>query len=170
VASTGTYKNVLNPPLGILISPLERDATMRLQISRRKLQGIEILTLTGDLVRGQGDLDLLTELDRLIAAGTTRVLFNLNYLARMDSVGVGTLLFVLDTLRENGGDLAIVIMRRADVDLLVEADLQTALEIFPSEQDAINSFFPDRELKRYDILEFVESFERRHARCHLVSC
>jgi len=29
--------------------------------------------------------------------------------------------------------------------------------VFKEDQDAINSFFPDRKVQRYDILEFVRS-------------
>jgi len=34
--------------------------------------------------------------------------------------------------------------------------LTTIFEVFDDEQNAINSFFPDRELKRFDILSFVQ--------------
>jgi hypothetical protein len=43
------------------------------------------------------------------------------------------------------------------IELLTEAKLETVFEVFRGEQDAINSFFPNREVKRYDILEFVET-------------
>jgi anti-sigma B factor antagonist len=130
---------------------------MSLEIANRKQEGIEILTLTGQLTFGQGDLDIRAELDRLIAAGKTRVLLNLSHLARLDRVGLGTLLFAHEALRRSGGNLAIFNMHPSHIEFLVEAELQTMLEIFQTEQDAINSFFPDRESKRYDILAFVES-------------
>ena len=37
--------------------------------------------------------------------------------------------------------------------------LATIFEIFNDEQDAINSFFPDREIKTFDILAFVKEHE-----------
>ena len=37
--------------------------------------------------------------------------------------------------------------------------LTTVFEIFNDEQDAVNSFFPDREIKRFDILSFVQEHE-----------
>ena len=130
---------------------------MSLEIANRKEEGIEILTLTGQLTFGQGDLRIRAELDRLIAAGKTRVLLNLSDLARLDSVGLCTLLFVHEALRKAGGNLAIFDVHPSHIEFLVEAELETVLEIFQTEQDAINSFFPDRESKRYDILAFVES-------------
>jgi hypothetical protein len=32
-------------------------------------------------------------------------------------------------------------------------------EMFDDEQDAVNSFFPDRVVKRYDVLKFVQQNE-----------
>ncbi len=40
--------------------------------------------------------------------------------------------------------------------MLVFTKLTTVFEIFNDEQDAVNSFFPDREIKRFDILSFVQ--------------
>jgi anti-sigma B factor antagonist len=34
-------------------------------------------------------------------------------------------------------------------------------EIFGDEQDAVNSFFPEREIKRFDILSFVQQERER---------
>jgi anti-sigma B factor antagonist len=42
---------------------------------------------------------------------------------------------------------------------MVLTKLTTVFQIFNEEQAAINSFFPDREVKRFDILEFVQSQE-----------
>ena len=38
--------------------------------------------------------------------------------------------------------------------------LDTEFESYTDEQDAVNSFFPDRAVRHYDILEFVEERER----------
>jgi hypothetical protein len=39
--------------------------------------------------------------------------------------------------------------------------LNTAFEIYPDEVSALNSFFPERAVKHYDILEFVEDLEQK---------
>ena len=41
-------------------------------MANREQEGIQILTLTGQLTFGQEDLDIRTELNRFIAAGKTR--------------------------------------------------------------------------------------------------
>ena len=35
--------------------------------------------------------------------------------------------------------------------------METAFEVLQTEQDAIDSFFPGRKVKAYDVLEFVET-------------
>jgi hypothetical protein len=37
------------------------------------------------------------------------------------------------------------------------ARLESAIEIYRDELDAVNSFFPDRKTARYDILTYIES-------------
>lgn len=37
------------------------------------------------------------------------------------------------------------------------ARLETAIEIYRDELDAVNSFFPDRKVTHYDILDYIES-------------
>jgi anti-sigma B factor antagonist len=34
--------------------------------------------------------------------------------------------------------------------------LETVFEIFDDEQNAVNSFFPNRDIKRFDILKFIQ--------------
>jgi anti-sigma B factor antagonist len=130
---------------------------MSLKILHTEREGIEILDLIGHLTFGQEDLDFRAELDGLVQAGKTRVALNLSELDKLDTTGLGTLLFALAKLREAGGNLAIFNIKPSHIELLTTAKLETTIEVFQGEQDAINSFFPDREVKHYDILEFVES-------------
>ena len=132
---------------------------MPLEIIHRKCEEIEILDLNGHLTFGQEDLDFRNELERLVQAGKIRVALNLSHLHELDSTGIATLLFAREKLRKFGGRLAIYNMHPSHVGLLAEGQLETELEVFPMEQDAIDSFFPDRRIKTYDVLEFVESGE-----------
>ena len=130
---------------------------MPLEITGREQEGIEILSLHGRLTFGQEDLDFRSELDRLIKAGQVRVALNLGDLRTLDTTGLGTLLFALAKLRKAGGSLAIFDIKPAHIELLTATKLESVFEVFHDQQDAIDSFFPDRQIKRYDILQFVES-------------
>jgi anti-sigma B factor antagonist len=60
------------------------------------------------------------------------------------------------SLRKRDGRLKLENLSRRNVELLVFTKLHTVFEIFNDEQDAVNSFFPDREIQHFDILDFVK--------------
>jgi len=130
---------------------------MSLEIIGREHEGIEILNLNGRLTFGQENLDFRSELDRLVNAGQIRVALNLGELRKLDTTGLGTLLFALAKLRKASGSLAVFNIKPAHIELLTATKLESVFEVFHDEQGAIDSFFPYREIKRYDILQFVES-------------
>ena len=74
----------------------------------------------------------------------------------MESPGLGTLVVSFPPRRRRGGNLKLLILNRRNIELLVLTKLTTVFEIFNDEQDAVNSFFPGREIKRFDILSFVK--------------
>jgi anti-sigma B factor antagonist len=119
---------------------------MSLETTSRDAEGIRIVDLHGQLIIGQEDLDFRAELDRLVTGGNLR---------KLDTTGLGTLLFALAKLRKASGKLAIFGLRTTHIELLTQARLETVFEVFDAEQDAIDSFFPDRDVNRFDILEFV---------------
>ena len=88
---------------------------------------------------------------------------NLNDVSEMDTTGLGTLPFALAKLRKAGGDLALVNLKPLHIAALVAARLAAVFEVFKEDQDAINSFFPGREVQRYDILEFAGSKQQEPA-------
>jgi len=61
-----------------------------------------------------------------------------------------------NSLRKAGGAMKLLNLNRRHIELLVMTKLATVFEIFTDEQDAVNSFFPDREINRFDILSFVQ--------------
>ena len=77
----------------------------------------------------------------------------------IDSTGLGTLVFGLARLRKSGGRLALLNVNRSHLGLFLLTGLATAFEFFDEEQDAVDSFFPDREIKRFDILAFVQQYK-----------
>jgi anti-sigma B factor antagonist len=130
---------------------------MSLEINYKEREGIAVLELNGQLTFGQDDLDFRNELDNLLKIGKVRVVLNLSDLRRLDNSGMGALIFARARLRQAGGDLAIVIMQPSQIGLVTEAHLEAVFEVAHDEQDAIDSFFPDREIRRYDVLDLVRS-------------
>ncbi len=129
---------------------------MSLHIEQRESEGIIILDLKGPLTLGHGDLELRDRLSVLHQGGKVNIILNLKDVTDIDSTGRGTLVFGLARLRKAGGRLALVNLNRAHLELFLLTKLAIALEFFDDEQDAVNSFFPDRALKRFDVLSFVQ--------------
>ena len=55
--------------------------------------------------------------------------------------------------------VVLVNLNKRNIELLVMTKLATVFEIFTDEQDAINSFYPDRKIKKFDILDFVQKMK-----------
>ena len=132
---------------------------MSLQIEEREKEGIVILDLKGSLTLGDGDLALREKLAAIHRSGKINIVLNLKEVADIDSTGLGTLVFGLAKLRKAGGRLALLNVNRTHLKLFLLTRLALAFEFFADEQDAVNSFFPDRELKHFDVLEFVQHQE-----------
>jgi anti-sigma B factor antagonist len=64
------------------------------------------------------------------------------------------------SLRKRGGSMKLLNLNRRNIELLVMTKLATVFEIFTDEQDAINSYFPDRKIQRFDILNFVQHMKQ----------
>ena len=137
---------------------------MALEFEHRDQDGVEILALKGRLVFGEEDLALRNEIGKTVRAGIIRLVLDLGELTDIDTTGLGTLLFTLAKLRKAGGGLALERLHPSHMDLLVIVKMETVFKVFDHEQDAINSFFPERQVPRFDILEFLETRRNKFAR------
>ena len=141
--------------------PTGVESRMSLRIVHRDKEGIEILALTGRLVFGPGDLRLQEELDQIMKAGKNRVVLNLNKVSEIDDEGFRTLMFASAKLRKAGGGLALVNLKPSHIaDLVASRPVpasELVKEVFKEERDAIDSFFPGRRIRGYDILEYIRT-------------
>lgn len=130
--------------------------SMALQIRQREREGIVILDLSGPLTVGEPAARVREVLHGLLAADRKNVILNLRDVDYIDSTGLGAMVVCYTTLRKAGGALKLLHLNRRNIELLVLTKLSTVFEIFSDEQDAVNSFFPGRAIKRFDILSFLE--------------
>jgi anti-sigma B factor antagonist len=126
-----------------------------LEIESREQEGVKILDLSGKLTVG-GASDLREKVSAETAAGSLRVLLNLKDVEYIDSTGLGTMVICFMAVQKAGGSLKLCKLNRRNLELVLLTKLSTVFEIFNEEQEAINSFFPDREIKHFDILSFVQ--------------
>lgn len=128
---------------------------MSLQIERREREGIAIFDLTGRLVVGPSTNQFRETIENAIQSGSTNIILNLKGVEYIDSTGLGALVLCFTKAQKAGGLLKLVSLNRRDMELLLLTKLTTIFDVYNDEQDAVNSYFPDREIKRFDILSFV---------------
>ncbi len=129
---------------------------MALQIGKREREGVIILDLKGRLVAGE-ESTMLRDTVKALATGPVNVILALAGVDYIDSTGLGGMVICFTTVRKAGGMVKLLNLTRRNIELLVLTKLETVFEVFADEQDAVNSFFPDREVKKFDILAFVQS-------------
>jgi anti-sigma B factor antagonist len=127
-----------------------------MEISQREKEGIAILDLKGALTAGEAAGLLRGEQRRVLAEGSKNVVLNLAGVDYIDSTGLGAMVMFYTALRKASGRLALLNLNRRHLELLVLTKLSTVFEIFDDEQEAVNSFFPNRKIRHFDILRFVE--------------
>jgi anti-sigma B factor antagonist len=132
---------------------------MALDVQQREHEGIVILDLKGRITVGPEAGALRERVAALGAAGTRNLVLNLKGVDYIDSTGLGALVMVATSLRKNQGNVKLVNLSRRTIELLIMTKLATVFEIFSDEQDAINSFYPDRKIKTFDILSFVQEMK-----------
>jgi anti-sigma B factor antagonist len=133
---------------------------MALEIQQREREGITILDLGGRITVGPEATELRDKVSELAAAGMRNLVLNLQNVDYIDSTGLGALVICSTTLRKQGGVIKLLNLNRRNIELLVMTKLATVFEIFNDEQDAVNSFFPDRKIKTFDILDFVRQMKK----------
>lgn len=132
---------------------------MSLEIRETDREGIAILSLKGRLTVGESN-SVREKVTEDVAAGHVNVILDLSQVDYVDSTGLGTMMICFTTLKKLGGALKLVNPNKRNIELLLLTKLHTIFEVFTEVQDAVNSYFPDREIKRFDILSFVQAHEK----------
>lgn len=134
---------------------------VHLQVEQRQKEGLTILDLKGKLILGPEDVLLRQRILALLDSGQFRLILNLCDLTSIDTAGLGTLAFCATKFREAGGRLVLEGLDESQTRLSDLFKLSATFELYPTELDAVNSFFPDRAVPHYDILAFVEEQEQK---------
>jgi anti-anti-sigma factor len=133
---------------------------MSFTIEQRERDGVPILSLNGRLVAGDpvnGLRDkLLAMLEKGLSSGVRAVVLDCRETSYIDSSGLGLLVLAHARAMKAEGKLPIFGLNRRGLELLILTKLSTVFELYADETSAVNSCFPDRTAKRFDILEFVQ--------------
>lgn len=129
---------------------------MAVDIEQREREGIVIFDVNGRLVVGEAVASLRERIRELSESGRNNIVVNLAGVDYIDSTGLGGLVISYTGLKKAGGSLKLLNLSRRNIELLVLTKLTTVFEIFDDEQEAVNSFFPNRNIRKFDILSFVK--------------
>jgi anti-sigma B factor antagonist len=134
---------------------------MGLEITQRDREGVTVLDVNGRLVVGEATGAIRDQIKQLVTAGHKNLLLNLQDVDYIDSTGLGTLVICYTAAKREGGVVKLLHLSRRNIELLVLTKLTTVFEVFNDEQHAVNSFFPNREIKRFDILDFLKQQQEK---------
>jgi anti-sigma B factor antagonist len=132
---------------------------MSLEIVQRDREGVAVLEMKGRITVGKEATALREKVAELNAANNRNVVFNLASVDYIDSTGLGALVMTAMTMRKAGGNVKLVHLNKRNIELLVMTKLATSFEIFNDETDAVGSYYPDRKIKTFDILDFVNKMK-----------
>ncbi|MGH9386760.1 MAG: STAS domain-containing protein [Vicinamibacterales bacterium] len=113
---------------------------MQMQIQTRNVGDVTVLDLKGRLTLHEGTQQLKEHFDRLMAAGTKRIVLNLQDVSYVDSGGLGELVRSLAAVGRHGGSLKLINLTAKITDLLVITKLLTVFDSYDSEAAALGSF------------------------------
>src|ERR1700722_4834737 len=129
---------------------------MGLEIAEREREGVTLMDLKGRITLGDEVSLFRGAFEKLAALQEPKLILNMKAVDYVDSTGLGALVMCSTRFGNAKGVVKLVNVNRRNIELMVMTKIDTIFEVFDDETDAINSFFPGREVKRFDILEFVQ--------------
>ncbi len=129
---------------------------MSLEIAHREREGVVLMDLKGRITMGEEVSLFRDAFEKIAAAPEPKLILNMLAVDYVDSTGLGAMVMCNTRVRNANGVAKLVNVNRRNIELIVMTKIDTIFEVFEDETDAINSFFPGREIKRFDILSFVQ--------------
>jgi anti-sigma B factor antagonist len=98
------------------------------------------LDMKGKFIKGQGGHQLQMLIDKVLSAGTTKMLLNLTEVPIIDSMGIGEIVRAYNKVREGGGELKLVGVTDRVYGALKITQLLDLIESHENEEAAVASF------------------------------
>jgi len=111
-----------------------------MNITERNTNDVVILDISGNLVLGEGDTQLIGTTREALTEGKKNLLFNLGDVTYVDSAGLGALISCYSSTAREGGRLKLFNLTKRIQDLLAITKLLTVFEVYDDEQAAVESF------------------------------
>ncbi|MBL8190800.1 MAG: STAS domain-containing protein [Acidobacteria bacterium] len=108
---------------------------------------IASLDMRGKFIKGQGGFQLQMLIDKVLSAGTTKILLNLTEVPIIDSMGIGEIVRAFKKVGEAGGVLKLVGVTDRVYGALKITQLLDLIESYKTEEDALASFGKEKKSK-----------------------
>ncbi|MBK9314585.1 MAG: STAS domain-containing protein [Acidobacteria bacterium] len=105
------------------------------------------LDMEGKFIKGQGGFQLQILVDKVMSAGTTKVLLNLTKVPIIDSMGIGEIVRAYKKVIDAGGILKLVGVTDRVYGALQVTQLLNTIESYDTEEDALESFSKEKKAK-----------------------
>jgi anti-sigma B factor antagonist len=113
---------------------------MSFTLSTRKVTGVVVVDMSGRLAGGEPVLLLRNTVRHFMEDGSRQFLLNLGNVSYVDSSGLGELITLFISARNQQGDVKLLNLSKIAKDLLQVTKLITVFDVFEEESKALQSF------------------------------
>ncbi|HYV73845.1 MAG TPA: anti-sigma factor antagonist [Candidatus Binatia bacterium] len=113
---------------------------MSIKASTRQLEDITIVDLSGQIKLGDGTQVLRDIVKDLLSKGEKKILLNLADVSYIDSSGIGALVGAFTSVRNQGGEMKLLLLTKKVKDVLAITKLLTVFDVKDDEAAAIAAF------------------------------
>ncbi len=111
-----------------------------MEVGYRNINEVTVIDLSGSIKTNE-DYDVFKQaIDEVVNRGSDKVLLNFNKVNFINSSGLGRLILAAKSIKKDDGQLKIAELSPDLKELFTFTRLDTKIPIFPSEQEAVNSF------------------------------
>jgi len=113
---------------------------LALKIASKEVSGVTVLTLSGQIVLGEGSVQLRDAIRGLIGKGTKNILLDMGNVDYLDSSGLGELVSAFTTAKNQHAEVKLLKLTKKVHGLLQLTKLYTVFDIFDDDASALASF------------------------------
>jgi anti-sigma B factor antagonist len=113
---------------------------LALKIASKEVGGVTVLTLSGQIVLGEGSVQLRDSIRGLIGKGKKSILLDMGNVDYLDSSGLGELVSAFTTAKNQHAEVKLLKLTKKVQGLLQLTKLYTVFDIYDDDASALASF------------------------------
>jgi anti-sigma B factor antagonist len=136
------HREVFTSGSARVFSPYDQQGgkILALKIASKEVKGVTVLNLSGQIVLGEGSVQLRDAIRGLIGKGTKHILLDMGNVDYIDSSGLGELVSAFTTAKNQHAEVKLLKLTRKVQGLLQLTKLYTVFDIYDDEASALASF------------------------------